>query len=234
MALTDIVEKFGAAGGSFVTPVGEMSKKLAQCRGIVFDWDGVFNDGRKGMAIPSGFTEADSMGVNMLRYGLWRKFGTLPYTAIISGVENETAVAFAKREHLSAVYTGVRKKQDVISHLCKGNGLDAGDIACVYDDINDLAMAEVCGLRFLVRRDASPLFTELTIHRSSCDYVTGAGSGGHAVREVCELLLGIMGSYAEVVESRVLSDAEYEQYFKSRQAIRTSCYFVRDGVIGKA
>ncbi len=234
MALTDIVEKFGAAGGSFVTPAGKMSKKLATCRGIVFDWDGVFNDGRKGTAMPSGFAEADSMGVNMLRYGMWRKSGTLPYTAIISGVDNEAAIAFARREHLTAVYTGVRQKQDVVAHLCQENGLDAGDLACVYDDINDLSMAEVCGLRFLVRRDASPLFAELTINRGSCDYVTGAVSGGYAVREVCELLLGIMGSYAEVVESRVLGDAEYEQYFKSRQAIDTSCYIVRDGRVGPA
>ena len=115
MALPELVEKFSAAGGSFVTLVEEQVQKLDECRAVVFDWDGVFNTGRKGQASSSGFSEADSMGTNMLRYGLWRKLGELPYTAIISGEKNESAIAFAKREHLTAVDTGIRKKQDVIA-----------------------------------------------------------------------------------------------------------------------
>lgn len=224
MALTEIVKKFNAAGGRFVTSAEQLSARLDECRAIVFDWDGVFNDGRKAQATSSGFSEADSMGTNMLRYGLCRHSGALPYSAIISGEDNESAVAFARREHLTAVYTGIRKKQDVIAHLCEENGLQPQQVACVFDDINDLPMAEMCGLRFMVRRDASPLFADFVERRQYCDYITGASGDSYAVREICELILGVMGFYSDAVESRTACDADYEYYFQARQSVNTTCY----------
>jgi 3-deoxy-D-manno-octulosonate 8-phosphate phosphatase (KDO 8-P phosphatase) len=230
--LPEIVDKFSAAGGSFVTPVEELVKKLEECRAVVFDWDGVFNAGRKGQASSSGFSEADSMGTNMLRYGLWRKLGQLPYTAIISGESNESAIAFAKREHLTAVYTGIRKKQDVIAHLSAEDDLQSQQIVCVFDDINDLPMAANCGLRFMVRRDSSPMFADYIKRHGLCDYVTGARSGSNPVREICELLLGLMIMYDDVVASRVASDDEYENYLATRQSVPTRCYTQKDDTIG--
>jgi 3-deoxy-D-manno-octulosonate 8-phosphate phosphatase (KDO 8-P phosphatase) len=228
LALSDI-----AAGGAFFTTADELKAKLDDIRAIVFDWDGVFNDGRKGKGISSGFSEADSMGTNMLRYGLCRRSGALPYTAIISGENNETAIAFAEREHFTAVYTGIRKKQDVVAHLCEENGIQPNQIACVFDDINDLPMAEICGLRFMVRRSASPLLTDFVERRHYCDYVTAASGNNYAVREVCELILGLMEFYPEAVESRVASDTDYEYYFKARQSVETSCYILQGDNIRK-
>ncbi|MCH8334480.1 MAG: phosphatase [Proteobacteria bacterium] len=233
MGLPGLFEKFTAAGGDFVTPVEDLKKKVAVCRAVVFDWDGVFNAGRKGHTSSSGFSEADSMGMNMLRYGLWRRLGELPYAAIISGEDNESAIAFARREHLTAAYTGIRDKRQVIAHLCDNHKLQPGQIACVFDDINDLSMAKVCGLRFRVRRQASPMFADFADRREFCDYVTGANSGSYAVREVCELLLGLMDSYTDVVESRIACDDAYEEYFGARQSVITDCYGQRDDVIEK-
>lgn len=173
------------------------------------------------------------MGMNMLRYGLWRRLGELPYAAIISGEDNESAIAFARREHLTAAYTGIRDKRQVIAHLCDNHKLQPGQIACVFDDINDLSMAKVCGLRFRVRRQASPMFADFADRREFCDYVTGANSGSYAVREVCELLLGLMDSYTDVVESRIACDDAYEEYFGARQSVITDCYGQRDDVIEK-
>lgn len=231
MAQPGLVEKFTAAGGSFVTPVEELIQKLDECRAVVFDWDGVFNAGRKGQASSSGFSEVDSMGTNMLRYGLWRRQGELPYTAIISGENNESAIAFAEREHLTAAYTGIRSKQHVIEHLCGEHDLKPAQIACVFDDINDLPMAEVCGIRFMVRCSASLMFADYVERRDLYDYVTGAESGGYPVREVCELSLGLMGAFDDVVESRVAWDAEYERYFKARQAAVTRLFGQDDNAI---
>jgi 3-deoxy-D-manno-octulosonate 8-phosphate phosphatase (KDO 8-P phosphatase) len=219
-----LVEKFTAAGGIFVTPAEELIQKLAECRAVVFDWDGVFNAGRKGHTSTSGFAEVDSMGTNMLRYGLWRRQGELPYTAIITGENNESAIGFAEREHLTAVYTGIRSKQHVIEHLCAEHELKPAQIACVYDDINDLPMAEVCGLRLRVDSPASPMFADYVERHDLCDYVTGAKSGGYPVREICELLLGLLDAYDDVVTSRVAFDAEYNQYLEARQSVVTACY----------
>ena len=89
-------------------------------------------------------------------------------------------------------------------------------------------MAEACGMRFLVRRDASPLFADYVEKRGLCDYVTGAVSGGYPVREICELLLGLLGVYDDVVASRVAGDADYEAYFNARQAADTG-FFAQEG-----
>jgi len=234
LALPGLVEKFTAAGGNFVTPVEEMIQKFAECRAVVFDWDGVFNAGRKGRTSSSGFAEVDSMGTNMLRYGLWRRQGVLPYTAIISGENNESAIGFAEREHLTAVYTGIHSKRHVIEHLCGEHDLKPAQIACVYDDINDLPMAEICGLRLRVDSPASPMFADYVERHDLCDYVTGAKSGGYPVREICELLLGLMDAFDDVVESRVAFDAVYNQYLEARQSVVTDCYGQQDGVIGKS
>jgi len=233
LGLPGLFENFTAAGGNFVTPVEDLKKKVAQCRAVVFDWDGVFNAGRKGHTSSSGFSEADSMGTNMLRYGLWRRLGELPYAAIISGEDNENAIAFARREHLTAAYTGMRDKRQVIAHLCDKHDLEPEQIACVFDDINDLPMARMCGLRFRVRRQASPMFADFADRREFCDYVTGANASSYAVREVCELLLGLMDSYADVIESRIARDDAYEEYFRARQSVVTDCYGQRGDVIEK-
>ncbi|MDX1403729.1 MAG: hypothetical protein R3192_04290 [Woeseiaceae bacterium] len=234
MALSDIADRFTAAGGKFLVSAQELSDKLDNIRAVVFDWDGVFNDGIKQSGISSGFSEADSMGTNMLRYGLWRKLGALPVSAVISGADNETAVAFSSRERFTAVYTGVRRKQDAIEHLCQDCDVEPGQIACVFDDINDLAMAEICGLRLTVRRAGGPLFEDYIGGKGLCDYLTAATGGEHAVREVCELLLGLMGCYDDVTQARVAWDENYEKYFATRQAQQTDVYVARDDRISKA
>ena len=224
MSIRDLVDRFGAVGGRFLTPADDLRRKLDQCRAIVFDWDGVFNDGQKAPGAASGYSEADSMGTNMLRYGLWLRDGELPYTAIITGENNDGATELAEREHLAAIYSGIRRKQDVITHLCAENGLQPDQVACVFDDINDLAMAESCGLRLVVRRDASPLFSDFVEREKLCDYLSGTHGGDNAVREICELLLGLMNCYADVVRSRVVFDEAYANYFRTRQSVNTLAF----------
>ncbi len=222
--LTAVLAEFQALGASFILPVDELAHRLANCRAVVFDWDGVFNAGCKGQTTGSDFAEADSMGTNMLRYGLWRKLGKLPYTAIISGENNDNAVRFAQREHLNSVFTGVQDKGLVIERLCNSEALSPDQIVCVFDDINDLSMAARCGLRLMVRRSASPLLADYVVRRSVCDYISGTGSGGYAVREICELLLGILDSYDQVVASRVAYDEDYQTYLQLRQAVVTELF----------
>lgn len=220
---------FESVGGRFVMPPGDMALAMQQCRGVVFDWDGVFNRGRKGTSTQSDFAEADSMGTNMLRYGLWRNSESLPFAAIISGEDNRSAVHFASREHFDAVYTGVKDKRKVIEHLASENNLEPKELICIFDDINDLGMAEMCGVRLMIRRDASPLLTDFAVERSLCDYVTGATD--FAVREACELTLGMLGMYTNVVASRVAVDEDYERYFDARQAASTKSFVTREDSI---
>ena len=219
-----IARRLSEAGGVFVTPAPVLAANLQRIRAVIFDWDGVFNSGAKGQGLSSTFSEADSMGSNMLRYALWRRSQELPVVAVVSGEDNGVALQFAKREHFQAVYTGVRDKRLVIEHLCSRHELQPDEIACIFDDINDLGMAAMCGLRYLVRRAASPLLTHYIADRELCDYISANGATQHAVRELCELSLGLLGMFDQIVDSRAAYDASYQHYFSERQAGRTRCY----------
>lgn len=222
---------FSAAGGRFLIPAEEMADAVARVRAVVFDWDGVFNAGAKGSGSASGFSEADSMGVNMLRFGLWRSNGQLPAAAIVTGEENPAAVQFGEREHFQAIYLGVADKRSALRHLCQSEAIDPKQVALVFDDINDLGMAEECGVRCMVRRDGSPLLHQYAGEHGLCDYVTAATPGSHAVREVAELMLGQLGVYDDVVRSRVDMDAAYQEYFSARQRCVTVRLHVEGGRI---
>lgn len=220
-SVTDVEASFSALGGVFVTPAQALAAQAAGARGVVFDWDGVFNSGSKGEGTSSSFNEADSMGTNLLRYALWRIRGEQAVAAIITGEDNPTARRFATREHFHAVYSGVKNKGAALEELCAAHGLDCREMICMFDDVNDLGMAAKCGVRVLVRRDSSPLLQEHVARHGLCDYVTAARSNENAVREAAELLLGLLGVFEQVVASRVAWDADYARYFASRQAMQT-------------
>lgn len=220
-SLSEVEAVFSALGGIFLSPSAQLAERLEGIRGIVLDWDGVFGKGAKGEGVTSTFNEADSMGTNLLRFALWRARGELPVTALITGEDNPTARRFATREHFHAVYTSVKDKREAVEALCSTFSVDSRDLIAVFDDVNDLGLAERCGIRVLVRRDASPLLKDYVARHGLCDYLTGAPAGGYAVREAAELLLGLMGAFDAVVRARSTWAPEYRRYFEARQAVET-------------
>jgi 3-deoxy-D-manno-octulosonate 8-phosphate phosphatase (KDO 8-P phosphatase) len=218
--ITELESRFSKLGGVFLTPALVLAERVTRMHGFVCDWDGVFNDGAKSDVAQSTYNEPDSMGTNLLRYALWRVRGrSLPICALVTGAANPSAHAFAMREHFQAVYYGARNKTAAIESLCGTHGLSTEQLLCIFDDVNDLGMR--CGIRVLVRRDASPLLHDYITRRHLCDYVTANTPQRHAVREVCELLLGLLGSFDAVVASRVAWDDDYQRYFAERQAVVT-------------
>ncbi len=164
------------------------------------------------------------MGVNMLRYALWRRDRRLPIVAIISGERDPAAVRFGARERFHAHYWAVRDKRDALRHLCEAHDLELRQVCWTFDDFNDLGLAERCGLRLLVRRRASPLFARHAIGRRLCDYVTAGDPSTHAVRETCEMLLGLMGAFDAVARSRARRDATFARYSAERRKIETESF----------
>src|SRR5262249_56659440 len=102
---------------------------------------------------------------------------------------------------------------------CTSHAMSSEQLLCMFDDVNDLGMAFACGVRVLVKRTASPLLHDYVARQNLADYITGHTSSTHAVREVCELVLGLLGAFDSVVASRVAWDADYARYFAARQAI---------------
>lgn len=217
----ELESRFSKLGGTFVTPVDVLAERARALRGFVSDWDGVFNQGAKGEGAESTYSEPDSMGTNLLRYALWRMHGRQPVTALITGAANPSARKFAIREHFHAIYYGTRNKTAAIESLCRTQNVSSEHLACFFDDVNDLGMAFACGVRIFVQRDASPLLRDYVVRQGLCDYVTAHGPERHAVREACELLLGLLDAFDTVVASRVAWDRDYASYFESRQALTT-------------
>lgn len=215
----EIGARFTRLGGTFVQSPETLAERFRHITALVFDWDGVFNRGEKGGDASSGFTEADSMGINMLRYAIWRRDQQLPVCAIITGEKNAAAEQFARRERFHGFYYGVKDKRSAMADCLARNSLKPEQVACIFDDINDLAMAVDSGLRVLVRRRASEMLRGYALETSACDYITANESGQYAVRESAELLLGLSGSFEAVIASRSAHDATYRAYFSSRQEI---------------
>lgn len=214
-----IVREFERGGGQFLTSAPEISDRLGRIEAFVFDWDGVFNPGTKGEGAPSRFSELDSMGTNLLRFGWWlRAPGRMPLTAILTGQENPTAIRLAEREGFEAVYLGFLDKQQALEDLSLRYGLSADHIAYFFDDVLDLSVASRCGIRVLVRSQGAPLLSRLVRDRGLADYVTGTAGGAGAVREATELLLGLAGLYEKVVDERTACGPKYEAYLADRNA----------------
>lgn len=218
---------FTALGGQFITPVGVLAQKLKTVKALVFDWDGVFNDGTKTADGSSPFSEVDSMGVNLLRFGYWLQHsGQLPVSAIITGVTNRQAEVLAAREHFHACYAQAKHKVDVLHHLLKQHQLQPAEVAFFFDDALDLSVAAVVGVRIMVRRTANPLFANYVVQHQLADYVTGLQSGQWAVRESCELMLGLLGQFDTVMSERLRHQPVYSRYYAQRQAIEPAFWDV--------
>lgn len=221
--LAELVALFGRE--RFVAAPEALKARLAGVRGLILDWDGVLGTGAKGPDAPAVFNEIDAMGLNLLRFALWRRQGALPPVAVISGQHDPAAEALAAREHLDAVYLGFLDKRLALEHLCAAQRVSPAELAFFFDDVLDLAVAERCGGRFLVGRGASPLLERHVRRRGLCDYVVAAPAGAGAVREACELALGLLGEADQVFAARAAWDGSYARYFEERQR-RTTAHWV--------
>lgn len=216
------VELFEAGGGEFFTPPSVFVPKLEQIRAILFDWDGVFNDGFKQGEEGSLFSEVDAMGTNLLRYGLWRKHARQAITAIVTGEGNPPAHALAQREHFHGVYSKAKNKAKVLKQFCDTHGLKPEQILFFFDDVLDLEVARQCGARVMITRKATPMLREFTKLNGMVDYLTGCHGGEHGLREGCEMVIGLLGLYESAVKERMTFSQDYQFYLEERQAIETT------------
>ena len=215
---------FVERGGEFLLPFSNFVDKALKIKAIIFDWDGVFNSGVKGDNVYSGFSEPDSMGLNILRFGYTLKTGKLLLAGIISGENNPSTEKFVKREHLNFKCLGFKNKIEGLTEVMKEFSLKQEEIAFVFDDILDLTVAEKCGLRFQISRKAAPMFCNYVKDNKLADYITFSVGEEFAVREIAELLLSALNIYPTAVKSRIDFDEKYSKYITERNSINPVTY----------
>lgn len=229
--MSHLTQIFTEIGGELIFPEATLIEKIKHIKAFVFDWDGVFTDGSKDHLLQSHFNEADSMGTNLLRFSYYLNHKDIPVTAIISGEKNSAAFTFVDRERFHASYSKFSNKLDAAKHLCETHNIKMDQIAYVFDDVLDLSLAEQCGLRVFIPRKANPLFNEYVIKHLLADYVTACTSGEAAVREACELMMGLNGNFDAVISERTKFSKSYQSYLELRRATSPVYYTSQDGAV---
>ncbi|TAJ09745.1 phosphatase [Marinilabiliaceae bacterium JC017] len=222
--MTDIEKIFSEMGGQFITPFSFLKEKVKKVKAIIFDWDGVFNNGSKATDMGSPFAEPDAMGMNMFKLDYWLRNKQFPLTFIVTGENNKLGLNLARREHMNAVFLNYKNKTKALEFLCESYHITPEEIAFVYDDILDIDVARKVGVSLLIDRSGSPLMKQYLIDNKICDYITGNPGGQCAVREVCELLIGANGDMNNTIETRVKFVGDYEHYLRDRDQIETRLF----------
>ncbi len=226
---TEIIDLFTQNGCKSYLSEWVWEKKISSIKCFLFDWDGVFHSGSKGPSYPGTFSEEDSMGLNMLRFSHYLKSGELPFVGIISGEDNPTASFLAKRECLNGVFLKVKNKVAILKFLQEKHGINPDEICFVYDDILDLSLAKEVGIRVLITRISSPLFSDYCEKNKLVDFETSTGGGLGGTRQFSEFFLGMKGNYKETIEERIKFDQPYQDYLHMRAGVMPEFYLMDQG-----
>ncbi len=214
-------QEFINLGGIFLTPAKRINSSLATTKAFVFDWDGVFNDGRKTGDTGSSFSEVDSMGINLLRFDYWLRNKRLPGIFIITGMKNQSATEFSKREHFDGIFLDFKNKREALESICSKYKIVPREVAYIFDDVLDIEVAKLSGLSFFVGRKSNPLLLDYIRRNKICNYISAFSGENHAIREICELIIGLSGDYDRTLELRIQFNGEYEEYLNKRNVIAT-------------
>jgi 3-deoxy-D-manno-octulosonate 8-phosphate phosphatase (KDO 8-P phosphatase) len=220
-------QQFVELGGTFLTPAKKIKSSLTLVKAFLFDWDGVFNDGRKTNNIGSTFSEVDSMGINLLRFNYWLKNEQFLRVFIITGINNQSAIEFSNREHIDGIFLNVKNKKEALESICDKYKIIPKETAFIFDDVLDIEVAKLSGLSFFIGRKSSPLLMDYIRKNRICDYISAFSGEMHAIREICELLIGLSGDYDKTIELRIKFLGEYEEYLNRRNAINTDVVLVK-------
>jgi len=229
--LQKLVQLYASIGGLFVATPDDLQARCKSTKALIFDWDGVFHAGEKGSGGESTFNEIDSMGVNLLRFALYLLHGEIPKSYIVTGEMNPTARAYAIREHFDGVYVGIKKKPIAVTHICEQTALETHQTAFFFDDILDLEVAKTVGTRWMIGKNAYPLFTEYVKQNQLADYITGNSPGSHGLREATELFTGLLGQFENTLEKRIAFEGEYETYWNLRNSLETHFFTINNGEV---
>jgi YrbI family 3-deoxy-D-manno-octulosonate 8-phosphate phosphatase len=151
----------------------------AAVRALVTDVDGVLTDGGLYYA-ESGdelkrFDVRDGQGLVLLREaGLLTAIVTRKQTAIVTRRARDLGIA--------EVHQHVTDKAAALTDLCARHGLPPAAVCYVGDDVGDLPAMRLSGVPVAVADAVSEV-------RRAAAYVTRAGGGRGAIREVCDLVL---------------------------------------------
>jgi 3-deoxy-D-manno-octulosonate 8-phosphate phosphatase (KDO 8-P phosphatase) len=164
--------------------------KLKSIKLLLLDVDGVLTDG--GIVYNDNGTESkvfdvkDGLGIKLL-------METGIQLGIITGRRSNALFNRCRDLGIDLIYDGVANKADALDRVLERTGFSAEEIACIGDDLPDLALMKRAGFSIAVA-DAHVALREIA------DMITSAKGGCGAVREVCEAILKAKGLWKSILE----------------------------------
>ncbi|MGB8857229.1 MAG: HAD-IIIA family hydrolase [Burkholderiales bacterium] len=156
----------------------------------IFDVDGVLTDGtllmnELGEEIKA-FNTLDGHGLKMLQ-------NSGVELAIITGRTSRSVEMRAKNLGINHLYQGAEHKLETLTTLLAALKLDASTVMFMGDDVVDLPAMRYCGFAACVPE--APHIVKQHSH-----YISRAGGGRGAVREVCEFIMQAQGTLDKQME----------------------------------
>jgi 3-deoxy-D-manno-octulosonate 8-phosphate phosphatase (KDO 8-P phosphatase) len=81
------------------------------------------------------------------------------------------------------------------------------------------------------KKSVEPLFNEYVLKHHLADYTTGSAAGNGAVRETCELMIGLNGNYEQVITDRKNYSETYSDYLAVRKSTIPVYYTSQDSKV---
>ena len=163
--------------------------KAKKIKLLILDVDGVMTDGRiyygnYGDEIKA-FNVKDGFGLALLR-----RAGI--EVAIVTAKKSRIAKLRAKDIGIKWIYENSSKLK-VFNKLLRKFRIDAQEACFVGDDLIDIPVLKSVGLPVTVPQAVNEV-------KTISSYVTRAGAGSGAVREICEIILKSQGRWEEVTK----------------------------------
>ena len=169
--------------------MSDLQGRAAAIRLVVLDVDGVLTDGQIVMddsgAETKAFNVRDGHGIKLLQ-----RFGIA--TAVVTGRRSEVVARRTEELGIHPVHQGYPEKAAPFEAVLRETGVPAEAVAVVGDDIVDLPMMARAGLA-IAPADAHDAV------RNRAHWLTAAGGGRGAVREVVDFLLQAQGHWPTVM-----------------------------------
>lgn len=168
-------------------------EKAAKIRLLLMDVDGVWTDGSLHYAPGPDGEMAETKAFNAqdgisLRWLVWKGIKT----GVISGRDSAATTMRATQVGCSYIYQGHIEKIPILEEILAKEGIEAGQVAYVGDDLTDAVIMRRVGLS-IATANARPEVKRIA------DVVTESPGGQGAVREVAELLLAAQGYWQEIL-----------------------------------
>ncbi len=162
----------------------EVLARAKKIKCVIFDVDGVMTDGALGIGDDGqeykNFNSLDGLGMKLLK-------ASGVQMAIITGRTSNVVKQRADSIGIARFYQGVEDKLEAFNDLLQQMQLQADEVAFMGDDVVDAPAMLRCGLALTVPSGHRLL-------KPHAHYITQAGAGRGAVREVCELIMQAQGT----------------------------------------